>query len=39
LIVASPDAERVRSLLDSYAQRFAEDFLTRAQPWETGRNV
>lgn len=39
LIVASPDAERVRALLDSYAGRFAEDFLTRAEPWETGRNV
>jgi hypothetical protein len=39
LIVASPDAERVKSLLDGYAQRFAQDFLTRAEPWETGRVV
>jgi biotin carboxylase len=39
VIVASPDAERVRALLEAYAQRFAEDFLTRAAPWETGRMV
>lgn len=39
LIVASPDAARVQALLDHYAQRFAEDFLTRAEPWETGRVV
>lgn len=39
LIVASPDAERVRALLEGYAERFAHDFLTRAQPWETGRMV
>lgn len=39
LILVSPDAARVQALLDSYAQRFAEDFLTRAEPWETGRLV
>jgi hypothetical protein len=39
LIVASPDPERVKALLDGYAQRFAHDFLTRAEPWETGRVV
>jgi hypothetical protein len=26
LIVASPDVDRVRSLLDSYTRRFQEDF-------------
>lgn len=39
LIVVSPAAVRVQALLDSYAQRFAEDFLTRATPMETGRQV
>ncbi len=39
LIVVSPDAARVQSLLSSYSQRFAEDFLARAEPWETGRMV
>lgn len=39
LIVVSPDAARVQALLDNYAQRFAEDFLTRATPMETGRQV
>ena len=39
LIVVSPDAQRVRSLLDNYAQRFADDFLTRATPMETGRQA
>jgi hypothetical protein len=39
LIVVSPDARRVQSLLDVYAHRFAEDFLTRATPMETGRQV
>ncbi len=39
LIVASPDPVRVQSLLAHYAQRFSEDFLTRAEPWETGRAV
>lgn len=37
LIVVSPDPERVQMLLDRYAQRFAVDFLTHAEPWETGR--
>ena len=39
LIVVSPDAVRVQALLDGYAQRFADDFLTRATPMETGRMV
>ena len=34
LIVASPDAARVESLLNSYAQRFAEDFLAVLPPLE-----
>ncbi len=34
LIVASPDAGRVQSLLDSYSRRFAEDFLAVAPPLE-----
>ncbi len=32
LIVASPDAERVQSLLDEYTTRFAHDFLAVAPP-------
>ncbi len=32
LIVASPDAARVESLLDSYSQRFANDFLAVLPP-------
>ena len=32
LIVASPDAARVETLLDSYAQRFADDFLAVMPP-------
>jgi len=39
LIVVSPDPARVQALLEDYAQRFAEDFLTHAEPWETGRAV
>lgn len=39
LIVVSADAARVQALLDSYAQRFSEDFLTRATPMETGRQA
>lgn len=34
LIVASPDAARVESLLNGYAQRFAEDFLAVLPPLE-----
>jgi carbamoylphosphate synthase large subunit len=32
LVVASPDFERMQALLDSYAQRFAVDFLAYAPP-------
>jgi biotin carboxylase len=32
LIVASPDAARVEALLNTYSQRFAEDFLAVAPP-------
>jgi hypothetical protein len=32
LIVASPDAARVETLLNSYSQRFAEDFLAVLPP-------
>jgi biotin carboxylase len=38
LIVVSPDAGRVESLLDSYVQRFASDFLAVAPPKETARH-
>jgi len=34
LIVSSPDAGRVHSLLDAYAQRFAQDFLAVMPPLE-----
>lgn len=37
LIVASPDEQRVASLLDSYTQRFAQDFLAVAPPKEAAR--
>lgn len=37
LIVASPDAARVQQLLGEYARRFAEEYVTRAQPMDTGR--
>ncbi len=39
LIVVSPNSARVASLLQSYATRFAADFLTSAKPMETGRMV
>jgi hypothetical protein len=32
LVVASPDYERVMTLLDQYRQRFAHDFLAVAPP-------
>jgi hypothetical protein len=32
LIVAAPDAARVEALLDSYSQRFAQDFLAVLPP-------
>jgi hypothetical protein len=32
LIVASPDAARVENLLNSYAERFAQDFLAVLPP-------
>lgn len=34
LIVRSPDAGRVQTLLDQYSQRFAQDFLAFQPPWE-----
>jgi len=37
LIVASPDATRVDSLLSAYSQRFAQDFLAVAPPQEKAR--
>lgn len=37
VIVSSPDAGRVHSLLDAYVPRFASDFLTWQPPMETGR--
>lgn len=39
VIVASKSARRIETLLDDYARRFADEFLTRAQPMETGRMV
>ncbi len=39
MIVASPNADRVRQLLDSYAERLAADFLARAQPLNTARSA
>jgi biotin carboxylase len=38
LIVVSPEPERIVHLLDSYAQRFASDFLAVAPPKQTGRH-
>jgi biotin carboxylase len=37
LIVRSPDASRVHTLLDQYAERFAQDFVNWLPPLETGR--
>lgn len=37
LIVASPDANRVQTLLDSYTERFAHDFLAVAPAKESAR--
>jgi biotin carboxylase len=37
LIVRSPDAERVRTLLEGYKERFAQDFLTSVPLPEKGR--
>ncbi len=34
LIVRSPDAARVQTLLDHYGQRFAHDFLAFQPPWD-----
>jgi hypothetical protein len=39
VIVASKSARRIETLLDDYARRFADEFLSRAQPMETGRMV
>jgi|FLYN01.1.fsa_nt_gi glutathione synthase/RimK-type ligase-like ATP-grasp enzyme len=38
LIVASPDTERVSSLLESYSQRFVNDFLAVAPPKDKPTN-
>ena len=37
LIVTSPDSARVQTLLNHYAERFAQDFLTTGKPLETAR--
>ena len=37
VIVVSPDSHRVQSLLDQYAERFANDFVARGEVLETGR--
>ncbi len=39
LIVASPSAERITELVTEYSTRFAREFLARAEPWDTGRNI
>ncbi len=36
LILASPDSDRLQSLVDAYSRRFAQDFLAVAPPLETG---
>ncbi|MBX7212382.1 MAG: hypothetical protein K1X39_00075 [Thermoflexales bacterium] len=39
LIVRSSDAARTHALLDDYKERFAQQFVTRGDVLETGRNV
>jgi len=39
LIVVSPDQERVQQLVDSYTQRFANDFLAVAPPKESAADM
>lgn len=39
LIVVSPDGQRVQQLVDSYAQRFANDFLAVAPPKESAAEM
>ncbi len=39
IIVTSPSQERIEALLAEYTDRFAADFLARAQPIDTGRMV
>jgi hypothetical protein len=39
LIVASPDAGRVRALTDSYAERFGREFLAVAPPKESVKQM
>lgn len=39
LIVVSPDQQRVQQLVDSYAQRFANDFLAVAPPKESAADM
>ena len=39
LIVSSPDSARVQSLLGSYTERFAQDFLTTGKPLDTARTT
>ena len=38
-IVASPDAARVESLLNSYAERFAHDFLAVMPPKQSAAEM
>jgi ATP-grasp domain len=37
VIVVSPESSRVQSLLNTYAERFANDFVARGEVLETGR--
>lgn len=39
IIVVSPDQQRVRALVDSYTQRFANDFLAVAPPMESAADM
>lgn len=39
LIVVAPDYNRIQTLLNSYVDRFAQDFLTVAKPLETARQA
>jgi hypothetical protein len=39
LIVRSPELQRVTSLLDQYAQRFADDFIAIVPPLERAEDA
>jgi hypothetical protein len=39
LIISSPDAARVEAMLDSYAERFARDFLAVMPPRQSSAEM